>query len=207
MDPIKAYPIIFILTVLLPMAGGFVGAYLGYDALKSRYEDDVHKTEISAKLEKISSQIAPAASLLPVIQQYAKSLEQANEKDAVLNAVLMQYTRMKQASEEFSRISHAPSREVEELAKHILTTIQSDIYPVRIAEEIPSRPLIIKVAANTFRVLFAVPTRIPPKIEFTGLPSGVTPTVIENSRFGFTVIFSPQSTSVESFGFIGDARL
>lgn len=207
MDPIKAYPIVFVLTVILPMAGGFVGAYLGYDALKSRYEDDVHKTEISAKLEKISNQIAPAATLLPVIQQYAKSLEQANEKDAVLSAVLVQYTHMKQATEKLNRIRHAPSNEAEELAKHILATIQSDIYPIRVAEEIPSRPLIIKIAANTFRVLFAVPTRIPPKLEFTGLPLGAAPTVIENSKFGFTVIFSPQSTSVESFGFIGDARI
>ncbi len=208
MDIFRAYPWVFIFTVFLPIAGGLVGAYLGFDALRNRYEDDHHKAEVSSQLSNISSQMGAFTNNLTIVQEYAKLLEQANEKDEVLNAVLMQYTRMKEASEAFSRMSHgASSHEIDELAKHILTTIQSDIFPIRVAKELPNKPLIIKVASNTFRVLFSVPTRIPPKIEFTNLPPSVNATVIENSTFGFTVIFSPQDIPVETFGFIGDARI
>ncbi len=38
MEIIRTYPLIFIFTVILPLAGGFVGAYLGWDSLKSRVE-------------------------------------------------------------------------------------------------------------------------------------------------------------------------
>jgi hypothetical protein len=67
--------------------------------------------------------------------------------------------------------------------------------------------LLINTAPNTFRVIFAVPMRIPPRLEFPNLPEGVSANVVEKTNVGFTVVFTPQSIAVNKFGFIADAEL
>ena len=67
--------------------------------------------------------------------------------------------------------------------------------------------LIIRTAPNTFRVIFAVPMRIAPDIQFNHLPQGVSATVVEKTNVGFTVIFTPQTIAVDKFDFVASAEL
>lgn len=85
--------------------------------------------------------------------------------------------------------------------------VETVIPTVRRDPQLPNDPLIINIAPNTFRVLFSVPMRIPPRLKFTGLPENVAADVIQNSEFGFTVLFTPPSVRVEKFGYEADAEL
>ena len=60
---------------------------------------------------------------------------------------------------------------------------------------------------NSFRVTFPTPMRVPPQLKFVGLPEGVTPNVVEKSTVGFWVIFGPQTTRVDAFGYTVNAEL
>lgn len=52
MEIIKTYPLIFLLTVALPFFGGIITAYLGWDSLKGRFDDNQNKTITTEKLKK-----------------------------------------------------------------------------------------------------------------------------------------------------------
>ncbi len=64
-----------------------------------------------------------------------------------------------------------------------------------------------QIARNSFRVTFAVPTRVAPRLEFFELPVGAKPLVKEVSTLGFIVEFHPRNIEVKTFGFTGDAEL
>jgi len=208
MEIIKAYPLIFLLTVLLPFAGGIVGAYLGWDALQSRVKDEKHKNTVEDQLNNISRLLVPLTEKAELFKTYEQVLAAANEKDQYLLAVISQYERLKKAAETVESFrGHKESTEVEGLAETILNEIRSGLPPTRVDPNLPNNPLIIKAGVNIYRVLFEVPMRIPPRLEISGLPQGVSALVTEKSRFGFTVVFSPASVPVERFGFTADAEL
>lgn len=208
MDLIKQYPFIFALTVIMPVIAGFVTAVIGWDNLVSRAKNEAHRAKVESQLSQINERLGPLNDQLTMIRVYEKVLAQANERDQVLSAVLAQYERMKLAAEAFDRLrNQAPVSESEELAQSMLSIIRADLTPIHIDPALPSRPLIMKIGANTYRVLFSVPMRIPPALQFTGIPQGSTATVLEISRFGFTVVFAPLSFPVEQFGFTADAEL
>ncbi|THJ12155.1 MAG: hypothetical protein CAF43_005755 [Nitrospira sp. CG24C] len=208
MELIKAYPVIFLLTVVLPFAGGLVGAYLGWDALNTRVKNEDHRTKVESQLTDLDRKLAPLADQIATLHSYEQALARANERDQVLSAVLVQYERMKFAVDALDRMrGKGKASESEELAKNILDMIRSDLNPIRVDPNLPGHPLIIRVGANFFRILFAVPMRIPPKLEFSGLPNGVNANVVENSRFGFSVTFVPLTIEVGSFGFTADSEL
>lgn len=144
----------------------------------------------------------------PVLKRYEQALQSANVRDATLEAVLVQYARQRAAADQFRKLSRkSPSEETQGLSDEILRILTEDVYPVRVDERLPGRPLIIRVARNVFRVLFAAPMRVPPRLQFNGLPEGNTPEVREVSRFGFTVVFYPENVEIETFGFTADAEL
>ena len=129
-------------------------------------------------------------------------------RDATLEAVLAQYARQRLAAQKFQQYSgRSVKEETVGLAEEILGILEKDLYSIRVDDRLPGHPLIIRLARNAFRVLFTGPMRIPPRLEFSGLPTGVRAEVREVSRFGFTVVFSPDEIPVEQFGFTADAEL
>jgi hypothetical protein len=49
--------------------------------------------------------------------------------------------------------------------------------------------------------------RVPPDIKFSGLPAGVEAHVIDKSKIGFVVVFSPATVPSETFGFSASAEV
>lgn len=205
---IKIYPLIFLFTVILPVIGGLVGGYMGWDSLKSRHEDNLHKQEVKESIQSIDSKLEPITSQIAVIERYERELTSHNQKDEVLSAVLAQYKQMKKATDDFHRFRGVED-EVERgrLAEHILSTITDNLAPVAEAKNLPRQPLIIGLAPNVFKVVFSVPMRIAPELNFQGLPDGVTAEISEHTKFGFVVQFDPSEIPVSSFGFTASAEL
>lgn len=208
MEIIKSYPLIFAFTVILPALGGFVGAYIGWDSLKSRQQDELHQKKVVESLQNVESKIEPITTQIDTIQRYEKALSKYNQKDEVLSAVLAQYLNMKSSLEIFNKFRGTDDIEERgELAENILQTLTSNITPIIEAPELPNDPLIISLGTNIYKVLFAVPMRIKPKLTFTGLPEGSTYELHEHTRFGFTVKFKPHNILIKNFGFTADAEL
>lgn len=151
-----------------------------------------------------NARIRKLQASVDTMERYRKN----NGNDATLAAVLLQYKSLKHATEMFEQLSQSTNyKEKYQMASEVLDILSSNLKPVITRDDLPSKPLILPAGTNTFRVLFNVPARIPPRLEFNGLPPGTQAQVIENSEFGFTVIFLPLSIPVETFGFIGDARI
>jgi hypothetical protein len=145
---------------------------------------------------------------LATLNRYEQALAAVGARDEVLVAVLTQYKRMKQATEVWEKFRASTNHEEKhQLAAEVLNILSTNLIPVSVPDNMPTKPLIVGLAPNTFRVLFAVPARIPPRLSFQGLPAGVHAKVTENSKFGFSVVFEPTSVPVNNFGFIGDAEL
>lgn len=206
MELIKQYPLLFLLTVIAPVLVSLGTAVLGWVNLQNLAKDDAHKASVEKHLSEIGGNVGALKDQITTIRNYEAVLAQANQRDQVLSAVLAQYERMKAAAEAFHQSVEAGA-ETEELAKTVLNIIRTDLAPIRVERSLPQESLFIKIGANTFRVLFSVPMRTTPRLQFSDLPEGVTATVLENSRFGFTVAFTPLSSPVERFGYIADAEL
>lgn len=106
--------------------------------------------------------------------------------------MLGQYERQRLATNRFQQ--HTGQSTVVEtagLAEEILGMLRKELYPIRVDDRLPGHPLFIHIAQDVFRVLFDAPMRIPPHIEFSGLPKGSRGEIQEVSRFGFTVISYP----------------
>jgi hypothetical protein len=145
---------------------------------------------------------------LTTLNRYEQKLAAAGARDEALVAVITQYKRMKQATEVWERFRTSVNHEEKhQLAAEVLDILSTNLMPVSVPDNIPTNSLILGLAPNTFRVLFAVPARIPPRLSFQGLPAGVHAKVTENSKFGFSVVFEPTSVPVTNFGFVGDAEL
>ncbi|MEZ9066325.1 hypothetical protein [Vibrio atlanticus] len=206
-EVIKAYPLIFIFTVILPLGGGLVGSYLGLDSLKSRLEDDLHKEKLERSLGSIDESLAPITTQLKTIQRYELALSKYDQKDEVLNAVLSQYRNMQTALNNFHSLQSGNSEiEKGQLADNILGVITSNLVPVQEAPQLPHNPLIIGLGLNKYKVIFAVPMRIAPRLDFGMLPKNVTSHVTEATKFGFTVEFIGTNEPLP-FGFSADAEL
>lgn len=208
MELLQNYPIAFLVTVVFPIVSGMALAIGGYDSLKARAESDGQLNRIEQNTETTLKQMPDINATLGTLARYEKTLSEAGQRDEVLSAVLTQYKGMKRAADLW--VHRKPSADHEEkaqLAAEVLDVLSTNLTAVSTAENLPSKPLILNTGNNTFRVLFAVPMRIPPQLEFSELPSGSTANVTEKSKFGFTVMFSPSAIPVSHFGFSADARL
>lgn len=208
MEIIRLYPILFLLTVLVPLIGGGVTAYVGYDSLLRRQKADRHQNVVESSLNQIQGGVEALGHTEEILQRYERTLRASNMRDATLEAVLAQYERQRIAANQFRNFSgRSVSKETKGLSEEILKTLSEDVYHVRVDTRLPGRPLIIRIAKNAFRVLFAVPMRVPPHLQFNGLPQGTIPEIQAVSRFGFTVVFYPETVPIETFGFSADAEL
>lgn len=122
--------------------------------------------------------------------------------DESLKRVVEHYDQLQAAQSLFGG-SIAGSAEINRQAigdiKNVLNNIEAIALPF-------GKGLKIKLAQNLYRILYPVPMRIAPQISITGLPSGVTATIINSTNLGFTVLLSPLSTPLDHFGIAASAE-
>jgi hypothetical protein len=208
MDLFTSYPGAYLMTIALPLVTGLIVACGGYETLKARAESDAQLNRIERNTEAALKQLPDVTATLATLNRYEQTLAAVGARDEALAAVLAQYKGMKHAAKTWERFRASKDHEEKyQLASEVLQILSTNLMPVSVSENLPSKPLILGLGANTFRVLFAVPMRIPPELSFHGLPPGTTATVTEKSKFGFTVVFTPNTILVTSFGFSASAEL
>jgi hypothetical protein len=208
MDLFANYPGSYLTTVVLPLVTGLIVAFGGYETLKARAESDSQLNRIERNTDAALSQLPDVTATLATLNRYEQTLAKAGARDEALAAILAQYKGMKHAAEAWERLRASKDHEEKyQLAAEILEILSTNLMPVSVPENLLSKPLILGLGANAFRVLFAVPLRCPPELSFQGLPSGTTATVTEKSNFGFTVVFTPNTIPVANFGFQASAEL
>ena len=208
MDLLQNYPVAFLVTVILPVASGIALAIGGYDSLRARADSDGQLARIEKNTDQALKQLPDVNATLGTLARYERTLAAAGHRDEALAAVLTQYQGMRRASETWDRLRASTSHEEKaKLASEVLDVLSRNRIKVEVPENLPSRPLILGLGSNVFRVLFAAPMRIPPNIEFQNLPTGTQAEVTEKSEFGFTVRFAPPEVPVSSFGFTASAEL
>ncbi|TOL77692.1 hypothetical protein CGH91_23235, partial [Vibrio parahaemolyticus] len=195
-------------TVIVPLGGGIVGSYLGWDALKGRISDDLHKSHVEESLTKIDQNLDPIADQIKTIQRYESALSEHDQKDVVLAAVLQQYKNMHSALESFHTMQTSKKEsEKGELADNIMGVIAQNLAPVKQAPQLPNQPLVIGLGMNKYKIIFAVPMSRTPDINFGQLPQGVTTEITDTSKFGFTVEFKGVTGTLDPFGFSANVEL
>lgn len=208
MSLFTSYPGAYLMTIVLPLVTGFIVALGGYETLKARAESDAQLNRIERNAEAVLNQLPDVTATIATLDRYEQTLAAAGARDEALAAVLSQYKGMKHAAETWERSRILKDHEEKyQLATEVLEILSTNLMPVSVSENLPSKPLILGLGANTFRVLFAAPMRTPPELTFQGLPSGTTATVTEKSKFGFTVVFVPSAVPVGNFGFMASAEL
>lgn len=208
MELFTSYTTPFLVTIVLPIITGLIMAVAGYDSLKARAESDNQLSRIESNTENVLNQLPDINATLATLNRYEKTLSDYGTRDEVLGAVLAQYKGMKYASEVWEQFRDLKkSEEKNQLASEVLDILSTNLIPVTLPDNLPNNPLILGLGENTFRVLFSVPMRIPPELEFSNLPNGVNANVTEKSKFGFTVKFEPSSVTITDFGFTANAEL
>lgn len=208
MDLLQNYPVAFVVTVILPVVSGIVLAIGGYDSLRARADSDVQLARIEKNTEQALKHLPDLSATHATLARYERTLAASGQRDEALAAVLTQYQRMMRASETWDRLRASTNHEEKaRLASEVLDVLSKNLIKVEVPEHLPSRPLILGLGGNVFRVLFAVPMRIPPQLEFQNLPAGTRAEVSDKSEFGFTVRFAPPEVPVTSFGFAASAEL
>lgn len=208
MELFQSYPVAFIVTIVLPVITGLVLSIGGYDSLKARADSDTQLGRIEINTERALKQLPDISATLSTLNRYEQALAASGSRDEVLSAVLAQYKKMKQASDVWEQSRNSKnSEEKNQLAVEVLDILSTSLIPVLTPPNLPSNPLILGLGSNSFRVLFSVPMRIAPTLEFHNLPDKVQANVIEKSKFGFTVIFEPSTIPVSNFGFSANAEI
>lgn len=208
MDLFQNYPIAFFVTVVLPVVSGIAFSVGAYDSLRARADADAQLTRIENNAEAMLTQLPDVNATLATLVRYEGALAASGQRDEVLVAVLIQYQHMKRASETWDKLRTSTSRyEKTRLASEVLDVLSKNLIKVEAPENLPSKPLILGLGANVFRVLFAVPMRLRPQLDFQNLPAGSRSEVTDESEFGFTVRFTPPEITVTEFGFTASSEL
>lgn len=208
MDLLQSYPVAFVVTVILPVVSGIALAVGAYDSLRARADADAQLARIERNTESTLSQLPDINATLATLARYEGALAAFGQRDEALVAVLTQYQGMSRASDLWGKLRASTTRdEKARLAKEVLDVLSKNIIKVETPENLPNRPLILGLGANVYRVLFAVPLRTRPRLEFQSLPAGSHAEVTEKSEFGFTVRFTPTEVPVNKFGFTASAEL
>jgi hypothetical protein len=146
-------------------------------------------------------------AILGQLKPIADLVKKYQNQDASLKLIIDHYERLQSAQSLFDyyagKIDRTEHQEIEEQQARDLVLVLQNCGVI--ATPFGSA-LKIRLGPNYFRVVLPMPMRIPPRLRFTELPAGVTADVAEKSNLGFTVIFSPVTTTVKSFGIIADAE-
>jgi hypothetical protein len=207
-DVLRAYPLLFVALVLVPLLGGFVGAYLGFDNLSVRLANERQQQRIENRQETIKKQLDGLSVPIETVRRYEETLQAQGQGLEVLRRILSQYDQLRRGVEVHEQfIGRQDSQDRLAAADHTLSELRALLGTTQTVAGPGGQALIIKTGPNTFRVTFGVPMRIAPEITFSELPQGIEPKVIEKTNIGFTVVFTPTSISVERFGFQASAEL
>lgn len=207
MEVITTYWLQFIVSVAIPLITGVLVALAGWHGLTSKALSDAEAKKMQTAIEEIRVNTSSLKQNEVLLLQYQRILNENQQHDASLQKVLSQYKAMENAISSFEKYTNTPVNERGALSEEVLKLITTDLIPIQQRNDLPQRPLLLRTASNTYKVLFSTPMRIPPKLEFVGLPEGTEAIVIEKTKFGFTVVFSPLSIEVVDFGFEADAEL
>ena len=195
------FPILFPLMVIIPLFGGMVGAYLGFDNLRERVETSAHQARVESELDQIKVPVE-------VLRRYETALQNNQQNTEVIQRILRQYDQLRLGISAHAALAGKENTNDRLAASEvILENLKSLLGETQSISNQNGDCLIIKTSPNMFRVIFATPKRIPPHIKFSGIPDGAKDNIIEKSNIGFTVIFTPQSIPVETFSFSASAEL
>ena len=208
----SAYPGTFIITILIPIIGGlgaaFFGAWGGYSNLKHQFASDQQSQRIEDKVSSLGINNDALVSTLHLLESRDEQLKLSGKRDTVLVDLINQYQQLSKAVTLFGEYGQIDtSKDQGKIATKILDILNQDIVRTFVRNDLPGKPLIIRLSPNSFRVIFNVPMRIPPKLTFLDLPAGVSPVVSDESEISFTVSFLPLSIPIQTFGYIADAEL
>jgi hypothetical protein len=213
-EVMRAYPWAFLSTVALPVvvaiaavAGAVFSGLAGFETLKGRLASSQQSGRIEQGVNTLLSNDSALQSTLRLLESFNEKVTAAGKRDIVLSAYIAQYQRLIRAASVWGEMSNRdPAQFQGTVATEILKILNHDVVPTMVRDDLPGRPLVIELEANLFRVIFAVPMRVPPNLAFTGLPAGVSANVSDKSTISFTVSFLPTSIPVKTFGFIANAE-
>jgi hypothetical protein len=206
-EVLRHYPFLSVALVVMPLAGGFVGAYLGFDNLSGRFANERRQQRDELREQEIKKQLDSLAIPVEALRRYEQLVEAQGTGFDLLRVIIAQYEQLQRAvtvREQF--IGREDTRDRIAAAEHILKELRALLGEVQTAPGPGGQALIIKTAGNTFRVTFAVPMRVAPTLTFTGLPKDVQAHVTEVTNIGFAVVFTPINIPVDNFGFQADAE-
>jgi hypothetical protein len=211
----RTYPWAFASTVVLPVVvaiGAVIAATFGslggFETLKGRLAAAQQSDRIEQGVNEARSNSSALQSTLRLLEFYNDKVSAAGKRDATLTALINQYQRLSQAAALFGQIRQRdPSLDQGKTAIEVLKILNQDIVRTAVRDDLPGKPLVMELEPNSFRVIFAVPMRVPPDLTFTNLPTGVTAHVSDKSEISFSVIFLPLSVPVKTFGLIASAEL
>jgi len=131
MEIIKAYPIFFILTVALPLFGGIIGAYLGWDSLKNRFNDNIHKETVNETIISHDSTLNTLLSNDEIVQLGNKGISNGDR-----NA----YLALKKTAENFGKERSIAISEIARIKSHHISI--TTIGQIKIERFTPEKSLI-----------------------------------------------------------------
>ncbi len=207
---LRTYPWSFTVSVILPILAGVgvvFGSFAGYENLKHQLTSDQQSGRVEARVDSIMAAATAQNATLKLLESFNGKLDAAGRRDTVLTALINQYQRLSQANAALGQLRNRDtSQDQGKIAATILDILNKDVVQTTVRTDIPSQPLQIEIAPNSYRVIFPVAMRITPKLTFPGLPEGVTASVTDASEISFTVTFYPLSTPIKRFGFTADAE-
>jgi len=211
-EVLRTYPGLAFVSVAFPLISGLVGglvvSYQGYLSLRDRVEADQNYKAQQIYQTKVADELAKLGPPMEALKRYESTVAAGERENQVLSLIVRQYDALQDALSGQSRLSGRKNiSDADAVAEQVINTIRTVLGNPEVVN-MPSGPaLIIRTGPNTFRVLFAAPKFTTPRLQFNGIPSGATPNVLELSKVGFTVVFTPPSIPVEHFGFTAEAEL
>jgi hypothetical protein len=107
---IDTYPVMFMLTVVVPLIGGvaaaLIGSWVGYENLKRQLSSSEQSQRIEQGVAKIATDATSLQSTLRLLETYNAKLSSAGKRDEVLVALIHQYQQLSRAADVFADMAH-----------------------------------------------------------------------------------------------------
>jgi hypothetical protein len=184
------------------------GIYVGGDnsGSQSISVTTINNSPPPAVYAQIADQLNEIKCAIAAIEAHKSVISTLPDPLGVVRMVKEQHQRLANASAKLATMTGSPTAK-EDLGARLHADLDLVLSNVGVIATPLGDALKLKTGPNTFRVLFPIPMRIPPNLTFYNIPEGIDPMVVENSKIGFTVIFTPQTTPVNTFDFAADAEL
>src|SRR5712691_6946823 len=96
-EVVRNYPLLWIALVFTPLAGGIVGAYLGFENLSTRLAREQQQQRIESRQEAIKNQIDGLSIPIESLRHYERALQAQGQNFDVLRLILAQYDQLHRA--------------------------------------------------------------------------------------------------------------